>query len=26
MIGGDDQLVSSFDISTHELVDLWFVG
>jgi hypothetical protein len=26
MIGGDDQVVSSYDIATHELVDLWHVG
>lgn len=26
LIGGDNGIVSSFDISTHELIDIWNVG
>ena len=26
MVGGDNGVVSSFDISTHELIDVWNVG
>ena len=26
MIGGDNGIVSSFDVATHELVDIWGVG
>lgn len=26
MLGGDNGIVSSFDIQTHELIDIWNVG
>lgn len=26
MVGGDNGIVSSYDISTHELIDIWNVG
>ena len=26
MVGGDSGIVSSFDIETHELIDIWNVG
>ena len=26
MIAGDDGIVSSFDLATHELIDVWSVG
>ena len=26
MIGGDNGIVCSYDISTHELIDVWNVG
>lgn len=26
VIGGDDGLVTTYDISTHELIDVWAVG
>ena len=26
MVGGDNGIVSSYDIATHELIDVWNVG
>ena len=26
MVGGNNGIVSSFDISTHELIDIWNIG
>ena len=26
MVGGDNWIVSSYDIATHELIDVWNVG
>lgn len=26
VIGGDDGLVTTYDIATHELIDVWTVG
>ena len=26
MVGGDSGIVSSFDVATHELIDIWNVG
>jgi hypothetical protein len=26
MIGGDSGVVTSYDIATHELIDIWNVG
>lgn len=26
MIGGDDGLITSYDVGTHELTDVWAVG
>ena len=26
LVGGDDGIVSSFDMHTHELIDIWNIG
>ncbi len=26
MIGGDDGVITSYDVETHELTDVWAVG